>query len=53
MRDASTCVCGHSVEVHGHDDEHPGSTTCTECEDEDECIAFEAADLEEEEEEED
>lgn len=33
------CVCGCSVEEHGHDDEHPGSTSCTECDD---CIAYEA-----------
>lgn len=32
------CTCGHSVEEHGHDSEHPGSTACTECD----CIAFEA-----------
>lgn len=37
----SACVCGHAREEHGHDDAHPGSTACTEC-DEDECIAFEA-----------
>lgn len=33
------CVCGHDQEDHGHDDEFPGSTACTECED---CVAFEA-----------
>lgn len=33
----SACACGHSCEEHGHDDKHPGSMACTECE----CIAFE------------
>jgi hypothetical protein len=33
------CVCGCAIEEHGHDDEHPGSTSCTACED---CIAYEA-----------
>lgn len=33
------CVCGCSIEEHGHDDEHPGSTSCTACDD---CIAYEA-----------
>jgi hypothetical protein len=33
------CTCGHAPEEHGHDDEYPGSTACTECED---CIAYEA-----------
>lgn len=35
----TTCVCGHAVEEHGHDDEHPGSTACSECSD---CIAYES-----------
>lgn len=32
------CVCGHSIEEHGHDDEHPNSTACNEgdCD----CIAY-------------
>lgn len=33
------CVCGDSVEEHGHDDEYPGSTACSACDD---CIAYEA-----------
>lgn len=33
------CVCGCAIEEHGHDDEHPGSTSCTGCDD---CIAYEA-----------
>lgn len=37
----SACVCGHSIEWHGHDDRFPGSTACSECPD-DECIAYEA-----------
>lgn len=37
--DTSPCVCGHSVEEHGHDPKYPGSTACTECD----CIAYEAA----------
>lgn len=24
----NACVCGHDVEDHGHDPDHPGSTTC-------------------------
>ncbi len=34
------CTCGHIDDEHGHDDEHPGSTSCTVegCD----CIAFEA-----------
>jgi hypothetical protein len=31
-------VCGHSIEEHGHDKKHPGSTACNECD----CIAYEA-----------
>ena len=34
------CTCGHSIEEHGHDPEHPGSTGCTECD----CIAYDADD---------
>lgn len=37
----TACVCGHSIEEHGNDDEHPGSTACSECP-EDGCIAYEA-----------
>jgi hypothetical protein len=32
------CHCGHSIEEHGSDPKHPGSTACTECD----CIAYEA-----------
>jgi hypothetical protein len=32
------CICGHSIEEHGRDPEHPGSTACTECD----CVAYEA-----------
>lgn len=32
------CVCGHAQEEHGHDDEFPRSTACTECKD---CVAYE------------
>jgi hypothetical protein len=32
------CTCGHSVEEHGPDLEHPGSRACDECD----CIAYEA-----------
>jgi len=32
-----TCTCGHAEEEHGHDDEYPASTACSECD----CIAFE------------
>lgn len=32
------CVCGHSVEEHGGDEEYPGNTACGECD----CIAYEA-----------
>jgi len=45
----SECVCGHDEDEHGHDDEHPGSTACAACDD-DECIAFEAVDNDEPEE---
>lgn len=37
-----TCQCGHAVEEHGNDPEHPGSTSCEECPEGD-CIAYEAA----------
>lgn len=33
----TACVCGHSIEEHGHNDEYPNSTECTECD----CIAYE------------
>lgn len=42
QKQIEACVCGHSIEEHGHDDANPGSTACNEC-DEDECIAYEAA----------
>lgn len=31
------CTCGHAVEEHGGDLDHPGSTSCAECD----CIAYE------------
>ena len=36
-----TCECGHVLDEHGHDPEHPASTACTieGCD----CIAFEEA----------
>lgn len=36
----SACTCGHSIEEHGYDQAHLGSTACTECM----CCAFEAED---------
>lgn len=36
----TACACGHAVEEHGHDDQYPGSTACSECE----CVAYEASD---------
>jgi hypothetical protein len=39
----TACVCGHAVEEHGHDDQYPGSTACSECPDV--CVAYEANDL--------
>lgn len=35
------CHCGCAPEVHGRDPEHPGSTSCLDCE-EGVCIAYEA-----------
>jgi hypothetical protein len=35
-----TCTCGHSIEEHGDDPEHPGSTACIACG----CIAYEEDD---------
>ena len=40
------CTCGHSIEEHGKDPEHPGSTACTQCD----CVAYDEADDEEDEE---
>ncbi len=34
-----TCICGHSIEEHGHDPDYPGSMACTECD----CLAYEKA----------
>jgi hypothetical protein len=34
------CACGHSPEEHGHDPEHPSSTSCTD--EECDCVAYEA-----------
>jgi hypothetical protein len=38
MSDPKACVCGHAQEEHGHDEEYPNSTACSECD----CIAYEA-----------
>jgi len=40
MKNNCACHCGHTVEEHGHDPQHPGSTSCQidGCD----CIAFEA-----------
>jgi hypothetical protein len=35
------CVCGHTLDEHRHDPKFPGSTSCAE--DDCDCIAFEAA----------
>lgn len=37
------CVCGHAEEEHGGNPDFPGSTACTECDD-DECCAYEECD---------
>lgn len=39
-----SCTCGHSVEDHGHDPKHPGSSACQD--DDCECIAYVAEDSE-------
>lgn len=46
-----TCVCGDAKDEHGHDPEHPGSTACAVegCD----CIAYEADEDAEEDEESD
>lgn len=43
---STSCLCGHSIEEHGKDSFHRGSTACTECI----CIAFEADDNKQEDE---
>ncbi len=37
----AVCVCGHSLDDHGHDPDYPNSTACQD--DDCECVAYEGA----------